>query len=105
MIDLDPDSANKVAKSPFVAGFLGALIALRGVPGASWKERIANTLSGSIMAGFLSPAASEYFGLATSSMQSAMAFAIGLFGLNLMASILTFIKNAKLEDYIPWKRG
>lgn len=105
MFDLDPETAHKVGKSPFVAGFLGAVVALRGVPGASWKERTANTLSGSLMAGFLSPAAVEYFGLTTTSMQSAMAFAIGLFGLNLMAAILTFIKNAKLEDYIPWKRG
>lgn len=101
MFDLDPHAA----KSPFVAGFLGALVALRGVPGASWKERIANTISGSLMAGFLTPALAEYFALHSAEIKAAMAFAIGLFGLNLMAAILTFIKNANIGDYIPWKRG
>lgn len=102
MFDLEPHAA---AKSPFLAGALGALVALRGVPGASWKERIINAVSGSLMAGFLAPAASEYFGLITQPMQSAMAFAIGLFGLNVTAAILEWIKTVKIDDYLPWKKG
>ena len=102
---IDPQAAEEVAKSPWLAGALGAIVALRGVPGASWLERLINVLCGSLLSGFLSPALSEYFGMTTPAMQSAVAFAVGLFGLNLMAAILEFIKTAKLGDYIPWKRG
>lgn len=102
---LDPQTAEEVAKSPWLAGALGAVVALRGVPGTSWLERLINVLCGSLLSGFFSPALSEYFGMTTSAMQSAVSFAVGLFGLNLMAAILEFIKRAKLEDYIPGKRG
>lgn len=104
-MNLDPQAADEVVKSPWLAGALGAVVALRGVPGTSWWERVLNVLSGSLLSGFFSPALSEYFGMTTPAMLSAMAFAVGLFGLNLMAAILDFIKTAKLEDYIPWKRG
>ena len=102
---LDPQAAEEVVKSPWLAGALGAAVALRGVPGVTWWERLLNVLSGSMLSGFLSPALSEYFGMTTPAMQAAMSFAVGLFGLNLMAAVIAFIKTAKLDDYIPWKRG
>ena len=98
-----PDPEPIVA-SPFFIGLLGALVALRGVPGSTWKERAANAASGSMMAGFISPAASEYFSLTTPGMKSAAAFAIGLFGLNLMAAILAYLKNADIGALLPWGR-
>ena len=98
-MNLDPEP---IVKSPFFIGLLGALIALRGVPGSTWRERVANAASGSMMAGFFSPAASEYFGLNSASMQAAAAFAIGLFGLNLMASLLVYVKNMDIGALIPW---
>lgn len=101
MIDIDPHTA----KSPFLIGLLGAVVALRGVVGMTWTERIANVISGSLMAGFFGPAAAEYFSLDSQAQQSAMAFAIGLFGLNLMAAVLQWIKTLNIGDYIPWKRG
>lgn len=104
-MNLDPQAAEEVAKSPWLAGALGAVVALRGVPGSTWLERLINVLCGSLLSGFLSPALSEYFGMSTAAMQSAMSFAVGLFGLNLMAAILAFIKTAKVEDYLPWRRG
>ena len=100
-VDIDPQTA---AKSPFIAGVFGALVALRGVPGQGWPERIANVASGTLMAGFFAPAVSEYFGLETAEMRSAIAFAIGLFGLNIMAVILASLKTINLADFIPWKK-
>lgn len=103
MFDIDPKAAESVARSPFTAGLFGALVlAFRGDPQTGWKERVVTTLSGCLMAGFLSPAATEYFGLHSPSMQSGMAFFVGLFGLNLMSAVLRWIKTAKVEDYIPW---
>lgn len=105
MIDLDPHEAVKLARSPFAAGFIGAIVSIRSAPGSGWKERTFNIFCGSAGAGFLAPAASEYFGLTSQSMQSAMAFAIGLFGLNLMAVVIESLKTINLGDYIPWKKG
>jgi len=42
-MDIDPE---KIVKSPFLIGALGALVALRGAPGESWLIRCINVLSG-----------------------------------------------------------
>lgn len=103
MFEFDPKAAESVARSPFTAGLLGSLVlALRGNREESWRARIVTIVSGCLMAGFLSPAAAEFFALHTPAMQSGMAFFVGLFGLNLMSAILLWIKTANLSDYIPW---
>ena len=103
MFEIDPKAAESVARSPFTAGLFGALVlSFRGGVETSWRERVVTTLSGGLMAGFLSPAAAEYFSLHTPAMQSGMAFFVGLFGLNLMSAVLRWIKTANLADYIPW---
>ena len=56
------------------------------------------------MAGFMGPAATEYFALNTPGMKAAAAFAIGLFGLNLMAAILAYLKNADIGALLPWSK-
>lgn len=89
---------------PFLIGLLGSFVALRGAPGASWKERFFNIISGSLIAGFTAPAIAEYFGLTSHAMHSATAFVVGLFGLNLTASIVEWIKVMKLSDLLIWKK-
>lgn len=100
-MDINPES---VMKSPFFVGLLGSFVALRGAPGATWKERAFNLVSGTLLAGYLSPAIGEYFHLTTPAMQSATAFVVGLFGLNLTAAIVEYIKGADLGTYFPGKR-
>lgn len=105
MVEIDPNTAEVVSKSPYVMGFLGALIvSIKGMPGASLWERLVNVACGAILAGVASPAASEYFSLHTAAMQSAMAFAVGMFGLNIVAAFQTWLKTMKVDDYIPWKK-
>ena len=94
----------KLWRSPFLIGALGALVALRGAPGVSWWERAINVFSGSLMAGFVSPAACEFFSLTSPAMQGAMAFAVGLFGMNMASAIVVWIKTAQLSDVLPWAR-
>ena len=98
--DLNPD----LIKSPWVAGAMGAIVALRGVPGLSWAERLFNAFSGLMIAGYVSPAAAGYLGLEEPTMQSAAAFLCGLFGLNLMAAIVEAIRTADLGRLLPWKK-
>ena len=105
MIDIDPNEASKIIRSPYAAGLVGAIVSLKSAPGSSWKERCFNIFCGSMGAGFMSPAASEYFSLNSPAAQTAMAFAIGLFGLNLMAVVIESLKTINLGDYVPWKKG
>ncbi|MGJ7508674.1 hypothetical protein [Variovorax sp. GT1P44] len=101
MIDLDPE---RLVRSPFLIGALGSLVALRGAPGESWPIRIFNVVSGALMAGYVGPALAEFFSLGTPAMQSAMAFAVGLFGMNFVATAVTWIKQLQLSDVLPWVR-
>lgn len=100
-MDIDPE---RLVRSPFLIGALGAIVALRGSPGVSWWERVINVASGALIAGYGSPAISEFFGLATPAMQGAMAFAAGLFGMNFVATAVTLIKQLQLSDVLPWVR-
>jgi hypothetical protein len=109
MFDIDPQTTKaveSVARSPFSAGLLGALVlAFRGGESSSWRERIVTSLSGCVLAGLLTPAAAEYFNLTTQAMQSGMAALIGLFGLNLFTAVSQWIKTADIADYIPWRKA
>lgn len=94
----------KMWRSPFLIGALGAVVALRGAPGESWPIRLLNVVCGSLMAGFVSPAACEFFSLTSPAMQGAMAFVFGLFGMNMASAVVVWIKTAQLSDVLPWAR-
>lgn len=97
-MDINPES---VAKSPFFIGLLGSFVALRGAPGLTWRERAFNLVSGTLLAGYLSPALVEYFHLTTPATQSAAAFVIGLFGLNLTAAVVEHIRAGGFNSLLP----
>lgn len=100
-MDIDPE---KLTRSPFVIGAIGALVALRWAPGESWPTRLMNIASGGMIAGFLSPGVAEWFSLTSPAMAAAMAFASGLFGMNFVATAVAWIKELKLADVLPWAR-
>lgn len=100
-MELDPE---RIVKSPFLIGALGALVAMRGAPGESWPIRVFNVISGALMAGFISPAACEFFALTSPAMQGAMSFAVGLFGMNIASAAVVWIKAMQLADVLPWVR-
>ena len=101
--NFDPD---KLLSSPFFVGLAGAVVALKGCPGKSWGERVFNAGCGALLAGFLSAAIAEWLGLRTSETRSAVAFVVGLFGMNLVASVNVWLSETKLSDVIPWfKKG
>lgn len=91
----------KIWRSPFLIGAIGAVVAFRTNPYETWKARVFNVSSGAFIAGYVSPAACEYLGLVSPSMQSAMAFASGLLGMNLVAMLVGWTKNLQLADILP----
>lgn len=101
---MDWNPQQTAAESPFLVGLLGAIVSLRGTPGLTWKERAFNVASGTVLAGFMSPALTEYFSLTTPAMQSAAAFVVGLFGLNMTAAVAQWIKGADLNSMLPFGR-
>lgn len=97
---------DKILASPFVVGLAGATAAIRGAPGVTWTERLINAGSGTLLAGFLTPAVASFFNLETPPMQNGIAFMLGLFGMNLTSAINDWIRSAKLSDVLPWvKKG
>lgn len=90
-MDLDPD---RIARSPFIVGGLGALItAVKFTPGASWWERAFNVIAGSIAAGFVTPALVEWLNMDSPAYASGAAFMLGLVGMSLAAALMQAIKE------------
>lgn len=101
-MDIDTDKIHGAASSPFFLGLLGGLVALKWVPGVSWKERVTNLIFSLVTAGIIGPAISVYFGLSAPEMQSAASFLVGMFGLNIIATLFLWIREMKLSDLLPW---
>lgn len=101
---MQPDLNPELVKSPWVAGAMGAIVALRGVPGLTWGERAFNVFAGLLIAGYVSPAAAGYLGFADANMQGATAFLCGLFGLNLVAAIVETIRTTDFRGLLPWRK-
>lgn len=83
---------------PEVAGFAGAMVGLFNAPGRSARERAFNLLAGLSVAWFIAPWVSEYFSINTKNGQMAVAFIVGLVGMNLVAKGIDYIRLTKLSD-------
>jgi len=101
-MDFNFDSA---VRSPWAAGAVGALVGLRGAPGGSWGERAINVACGSLVAGFGSPALAEFFVIGSPAMQGALSFALGLFGMNVIALLQSTVRSLKPQDLKDWAPG
>ena len=96
-MDVDID---KIARSPFLPGALGAVVALRFAPGITWKERAFNVAAGAMCAGYLSPAIADWLHISGAGMQSGLSFGVGMFGLSLAAAAMQAIRELKLGEII-----
>ncbi len=101
---MDPIPDHVQTATPFLIGLAGGIVALKGAPGQGWKERMFHVVCAGALAGFCAPALVEWFGLTSPAMQSAAAFLVGLFGLNLTATAVEWIREARLSDVWPWAR-
>lgn len=96
-LDFDP---HRVAAHPVIAGMVGAVIGLRFVPGHSVLGRLVNVLAGAATAGYITPAAAELFGLVTPALESALAFAVGMFGMSIAAALMQALRELPLAQII-----
>lgn len=96
-MDFDMD---KIARSPWAAGALGSLVALRFAPGMTWGGRAFNVLCGALCAGFLAPPLVEWLALHTDGMRAGAAFAVGMFGLSIAAAAAEAVRNVAWGDVV-----
>lgn len=96
-MDVDPQ---RFIAHPLTAGVGGAIVGLRFAPGGTWIERLGNTIAGVSCAWWISPALSEILVLTSPAQVSALSFAIGMFGMSLVAAILEAVKTMKWAEII-----
>lgn len=96
-IEFDPERA---MRSPWAAGALGSVVALKFAPGMSWGERAFNVVCGALSAGFVAPPLCEYLHLTSAMAQSGAAFLVGLFGLSLAAALVEAVRVVGWGDVI-----
>lgn len=94
-MDIDSDH---LLRSPFTVGAIGALIAARNIPGASLVEKIINCACGTAIAGFMTPAFTEWLSMKSQAYMNGAAFMFGLVGMSLAAAILQGIKDTPLSQ-------
>lgn len=90
----------RIGRSPFAVGALGAVVALRFAPGLTWFERAFNIGCGSLCAGFCAPALAEWLHVLSAGMHAGMSFVVGTFGLSLAAAVAQGIRDLKLGEVI-----
>ena len=83
-----------------VAAFLGAVLSLKFVDGhITWPQRIIMAFGGTFFAVYVSPLISDLI-KASESMERALTFLVGLFGLTLASAIFTAIRETKFGEVL-----
>lgn len=97
---MDYWNSERLLSSPFAVGGMGALVALKFAPGATWFERFTNVTSGALVAGFGAPALTEWLKFSSPGLTNGAAFLLGLLGMSLIAALLQGIRDLKLAEII-----
>lgn len=90
---------------PESAGVAGALLGLFNAPGETWRLRTFNLGSGVAASWFLAPWVCEVVGITSENGRLALAFLVGLIGMNLVAKIINHVNVSSLADLIDLLRG
>lgn len=88
---------------PEVTGLIGSMLGVLNTPGAGWRQRVFNFGAGLGAAWFLAPAIEDYFNLNSTNARMAVAFVVGLVGMNLLAKVIDYVKNTPLAGLFKLK--
>lgn len=89
-----------ISRNPFVVGAVGAVLALRSVPGTDRWEKCINVLGGSVCAGYGTPFLAEWMGWTSLNITAFASLIIGLSSMTLVAEFLLAIRAVKWADII-----
>lgn len=104
-MDIDPE---RVARSPFVVGGVGAAISAWKfpVPGSNFFDKLGNTIAGAACAGYVGPMVNEWLKMESETYRMGAAFILGIMGMSLAAAILKAIADTPLAQIAgDWLRG
>lgn len=85
---------------PEVAGLVGGVLGLFNTPGEGIRERAFNLGAGIGAAWFLAPALEDYLDVSSKNGQMAVAFVVGLVGMNLLAKIVSHVRRSSLFNLL-----
>jgi hypothetical protein len=88
---------------PEVAGLVGGVLGLFNTPGDSLREKAFNLGAGVSAAWFLAPALEDYLEVSTKNGQMAIAFVVGLIGMNLLAKAIAYARKTGLFDLLNFR--
>lgn len=86
-----------------IAGFFGALVSLRFAAKLSKWGKATAIISGMMISYFITPAAVHLFQLQT--IESPLAFLIGLFGLNFTAAVHSWVRDVDVPGILKSRFG
>ena len=85
---------------PEVSGAAGATLGLLNAPGTTLRERVFNFMAGVCCAAFLAPVIDQYYNITSKSQTTAIAFVVGLLGMNLVAKAIDYLRQTSVSDLI-----
>lgn len=89
-----------VKKAGLIAGFIGAVISLKFLTEIqTWPARIFMAFCGTMCAAYATPGIADYFKW-SERVESALAFAVGLFGMTLANAVMGALREMKIAEAI-----
>ena len=100
--------SDQILHSPFIVGFAGALVGVFVRGKLPFITRASMVIAGIACAGYITPAVALWFGMVSPEYFSAIAFAIGLTGLQVTGGLIKLGEDIRKNPhkYIPrsWKK-
>jgi hypothetical protein len=95
-----------LALHPVVAAAVGAIVALRAIPGTGYFEKALNVGASFALAVYAGPALVEYMDVTSVKIAAGVVFAIGATGLVVFNAIIEAVKRTDLAAYVmSWLPG
>ena len=89
-----------LVSSPFFVGAAGALVSLKYAAADTWWQRGMTLLCGALVAGYFAQPLADWLKLAKETDILGIAFAMGLLGLSVIASIFKAIGELKIAEIV-----
>jgi hypothetical protein len=95
-----------LALHPVVAAAVGAIVALKAIPGTGYPEKALNVGASFALAVYAGPALVEYMEVTSLKIAAGVIFAIGATGLVVFNAIIEAVKRTDLAAYVmSWLPG
>lgn len=99
------DRMHAIFQTVDAAGFVGALVSLRWAPGDKTWVRVSNVVCGWAAAHYLTIPLTKWLDFdSVRSGDLGVAFFVGMFSMNISASVLDYVRTGKWAELLPWKK-